>query len=257
MSSTFYFKCPTCQARLTVPISSAGNKINCAECGQRLQVPNPRNKTVLGELDDWSLASAPKAGSPIPSNLIASLSGLLRRLFPLLLLLPSNVRKVLFFGVLGALGCLAGWLVGEVFLWVGLPGSKTAAASLASKPVLPPLASQDAPPVPPPAAIPAGLTLPLTQAPAPPPPPFPFVMSRTPVAPAPPPEFAQRLEKAGAKSGDVQITLIWFNVNDLDLHCIEPGGGEIYFGRRRSRSGGELDVDMNAAGGMSDGAGGP
>jgi hypothetical protein len=60
-------------------------------------------------------------------------------------------------------------------------------------------------------------------------------------------EFGNRLRQAGARSGDVQISLMWNNVNDLDLHCVDPSGEEIYYGHRRSASGGVLDVDMNAS----------
>lgn len=177
--------------------------------------------------------------------------------------MSANQRKVLLFGLLGALGSLAGWLVGEVFLRISLPVSKVAGGSLASKPVLPALVSQSAPPTPRPGALPVALSLSRERAPASPPPAFPASSSKTsappalspmlpvgaPAAPAPPPkEFSQRLELAGAKSGDVQITLIWSNVNDLDLHCIEPGGALIFFASRKSPSGGELDVDMNAGG---------
>lgn len=60
-------------------------------------------------------------------------------------------------------------------------------------------------------------------------------------------DFSERLRQAGARSGDVQISLEWQNVNDLDLHVVDPRGEEIFFNHRQSASGGNLDVDMNAA----------
>lgn len=60
-------------------------------------------------------------------------------------------------------------------------------------------------------------------------------------------DFSRRLAQAGARSGDVQVSLMWNNVNDLDLHVMDPRGEEIYYQHRQSRSGGLLDVDMNAA----------
>ena len=59
-------------------------------------------------------------------------------------------------------------------------------------------------------------------------------------------DFSERLQREGGKTGDVQISLIWNTVDDLDLHCRDPFGAEIWFKNRRSPSGGELDVDMNA-----------
>jgi uncharacterized protein YfaP (DUF2135 family) len=59
-------------------------------------------------------------------------------------------------------------------------------------------------------------------------------------------QFVERLERAGAKTGDIQISLIWDNFNDLDLHVFTPRGQTIFFGRRKSNCRGELDVDMNA-----------
>ncbi len=41
------------------------------------------------------------------------------------------------------------------------------------------------------------------------------------------PEFNRRLEREGAQSGDVQFSLMWSNVNDLDLHCVDPSGEKI------------------------------
>ena len=61
-------------------------------------------------------------------------------------------------------------------------------------------------------------------------------------------EFSRRLAEAGAKTGDVQISLMWNNVNDLDLHCADPKGEEIFYGHKLAASGGELDVDRNAGG---------
>src|SRR5207253_1830981 len=81
----------------------------------------------------------------------------------------TNMRKVVLFGLIGALGCLAGWAVGEGFLWATLPTDKEAGGSLASRPVLPPLPKQAAPAAP--IAIPAAhlaLSSMVTPLPAPP-----------------------------------------------------------------------------------------
>ena len=48
-------------------------------------------------------------------------------------------------------------------------------------------------------------------------------------------------------TGDVQVTLSWDADSDVDLHVVAPGGDEIYYGRRQSSSGGQLDLDSNAA----------
>jgi len=58
--------------------------------------------------------------------------------------------------------------------------------------------------------------------------------------------FEQLLQQHHAGSGDVRISLMWNNKNDIDLHVVEPGGEEIYYQHRGSRSGGVLDIDMNA-----------
>lgn len=47
--------------------------------------------------------------------------------------------------------------------------------------------------------------------------------------------------------GDVEITLSWNNINDLDLMCEDPSGEVIYFQNKQARSGGVLEIDMNAS----------
>jgi predicted nucleic acid-binding Zn-ribbon protein len=58
-------------------------------------------------------------------------------------------------------------------------------------------------------------------------------------------ELLQRLEREHAKNGDMRVSLAWDNVNDLDLHVIEPSGQEISFSRKKSSSGGAFDIDLN------------
>jgi hypothetical protein len=59
-------------------------------------------------------------------------------------------------------------------------------------------------------------------------------------------DFSERLRQAGARSGDVQVSLAWANANDLDLHVFDPSGERIFYNNPISASGGHLDVDMNA-----------
>jgi hypothetical protein len=116
-------------------------------------------------------------------------------------------KKVLLFGLCGAAGCLAGWAVGEGYLAAARAAAGDAGAA-ATLITKPVPASSDPPPL--------------------------------------PSEFRDRLDRAGARSGDIQISLIWFNTNDLDLHCVDPKGVEIFFQNPRSPTGGHLDVDRNA-----------
>lgn len=64
-----------------------------------------------------------------------------------------------------------------------------------------------------------------------------------------------RLKMAGAKTGDVQISLSWNTIDDIDLHVkFTPGNGlvdNINWANRIGRlSNGILDIDMNAHSGM-------
>lgn len=110
----------------------------------------------------------------------------------------SDWKKIILFGVIGAVGCLAGSTLGELFLRLAQSeqfGDVTTAGLMFS------------------------------------------------------PDLSARLERENAQTGDVQISLMWNNRNDLDLHVIDPTGEETSFKRRRSQSGGTLDVDANRAGG--------
>src|SRR5205807_3670923 len=47
-------------------------------------------------------------------------------------------------------------------------------------------------------------------------------------------------------TGDVQVTVLWADGNDLDLHVVDPAGAEIYFSHPHSPTGGTLDHDDTA-----------
>lgn len=74
-------------------------------------------------------------------------------------------------------------------------------------------------------------------------------------------EFDRRLKLAGAKTGDIQISLAWNTIDDVDLYVdYSPnmefrGQGQVeginYRNRVGHLSGGMLDVDMNAGGNFS------
>jgi hypothetical protein len=58
-------------------------------------------------------------------------------------------------------------------------------------------------------------------------------------------DFHERLAREGAQVGQVQISLIWDNINDLDLSVLCPSGERISFDNNISKCGGQLDIDMN------------
>jgi hypothetical protein len=63
--------------------------------------------------------------------------------------------------------------------------------------------------------------------------------------------FRQRLTSSGAKTGDIQVSLMWDSHDDIDLHVTHRFEGcldTIFWRNRMSRTGGLLDVDMNANG---------
>jgi hypothetical protein len=47
-------------------------------------------------------------------------------------------------------------------------------------------------------------------------------------------------------TGDVKVTLSFDRLHDLDLHVVEPSGDEIFYDRRFSESGGQLDLDSGS-----------
>jgi hypothetical protein len=54
------------------------------------------------------------------------------------------------------------------------------------------------------------------------------------------------VELVHSGTGDVKVTLSFDRLHDLDLHVIEPSGDEIYFDRRVTGSGGQLDLDSGS-----------
>lgn len=47
-------------------------------------------------------------------------------------------------------------------------------------------------------------------------------------------------------TGDVQVSVSFDSLTDVDLHVVDPTGEEIYYASRESASGGRLDLDANA-----------
>jgi len=48
-------------------------------------------------------------------------------------------------------------------------------------------------------------------------------------------------------TGEVQVNITWNTRADIDLYVVDPLGKEIYYADRQSNSGGQLDIDSNAA----------
>lgn len=70
----------------------------------------------------------------------------------------------------------------------------------------------------------------------------------------------ERVKKAGGRveGATLRVSLSWSNYDDLDVHVYEPFGrglgglyDHIFYGNRRGRTGGVLDVDMNAGTGTT------
>lgn len=51
----------------------------------------------------------------------------------------------------------------------------------------------------------------------------------------------------GNGTGEIQVNITWNSRADIDLYVVDPLGAEIYHAARQSTSGGELDIDANAA----------
>jgi uncharacterized protein YgiM (DUF1202 family) len=68
-----------------------------------------------------------------------------------------------------------------------------------------------------------------------------------PEEPPPPPPPGEARGEGGAPlgAGELQVTLQWDNLADMDLAVSEPGGTGIDYFNRRSVNGGTLDVDSN------------
>lgn len=63
----------------------------------------------------------------------------------------------------------------------------------------------------------------------------------------------ERVKAAGGQIvGELRCSLAWYNHDDLDIWVTCPDGIKIYYGNKKhSRTGGNLDVDMNAGGGTT------
>lgn len=71
MAATFKIECPACRASIRAPLSVAGTKTVCPGCGQRILVPDQRNKTMIAEAAEVVVATPVEASArPRPQNAI-------------------------------------------------------------------------------------------------------------------------------------------------------------------------------------------
>jgi DNA-directed RNA polymerase subunit RPC12/RpoP len=65
---TIHYRCPRCTRPLESPAHTAGEKTNCPDCGQRLQIPQPSALPPMPASGDTRLATeeAPTARAPLP-----------------------------------------------------------------------------------------------------------------------------------------------------------------------------------------------
>ncbi|HZT82207.1 MAG TPA: hypothetical protein VFA26_18410, partial [Gemmataceae bacterium] len=71
-----HYRCPRCNKPLESPASFAGQKLNCPDCNQRLQIPQPStppaappvNKTILAAEDRPAPAPAPSSRPHAPAE---------------------------------------------------------------------------------------------------------------------------------------------------------------------------------------------
>lgn len=63
----------------------------------------------------------------------------------------------------------------------------------------------------------------------------------------------EKVKKAGGNvNGVLRCSLSWNNIDDLDIHVLQPNGETICYHNKRSRTGGMLDIDMNMGGRLSE-----
>jgi DNA-directed RNA polymerase subunit RPC12/RpoP len=65
---SIHYRCPRCAKPLESPVAMAGQKVNCTDCGQRLQIPqaatpSPINRTILANEE-----TAPKVTPQVPAS---------------------------------------------------------------------------------------------------------------------------------------------------------------------------------------------